>query len=388
MMNDTIEIKEQEQPELSLKELYDRQVAHGVFMRDLAQEKALNELDRLARAIAASKQYKKGKNPGLMSRLFGKKNSKEKGIKGIYLYGPVGRGKSCLMDLFYETVSIDKKKRVHFHEFMADVHDALHVYRQQGINSDRAIPILAEQLVKESNLLCFDELYVTDIADAMIVGRLFTEMFAVGLILVSTSNSSPRELYKDGIQRDRFVPFIEQIEKHMIVQPVTGKIDYRLERLRTHSVYFLPVGAETRAELDKIFDELTEHDHVEKKTITVKGHLLHIPKASSHVARFTFQQLCGQPKGASDYLSLARHYECIVLEGVPLFESDQADLAKRFILMVDAFYEKKVKLILSADGQPNELYKRGPLKAEFTRTTSRLLEMQSLEYIESTHHNA
>ncbi len=386
-MNDTVEPKETVETEISLKELYEQRVAQGQFMRDLAQEKALNELDKLAHEIGMTKQFKKGKGTGLVARLLGKGQTNERGIKGIYLYGPVGRGKSCLMDLFYEAVSIDKKKRIHFHEFMSDVHDALHVYRQQGINSDKAIPILAEQLVKESNLLCFDELYITDIADAMIVGRLFTEMFAAGLILVSTSNWAPKDLYKDGIQRDRFIPFIEQIQKHMIVQQIAGKIDYRLERLRTHSVYFTPVGAETRAELDKIFEELTEHDHVEKKTITVKGHLLHIPKASSHVARFTFQQLCGQPKGASDYLSLARHYECIVLEGVPVFESDQSDLVKRFILMVDAFYEKKVKLILSADAQPAELYKKGALKAEFARTASRLLEMQSLEYLESTHRN-
>lgn len=378
-------IPSEEKKDLSLKDVYNNKIVHENFMRDISQEEVIEEFSRLLEQIKSGSLPKVTKG-SLISKLFNVREVSRRKLKGVYLYGESGRGKSFLMDLFYNVAAVDKKRRCHFPEFMSDIHDALHVYRQKGIGSDKAIPILAEQLVKENRLLCLDDVYVSEIEDAMILGRLFSEMFDAGLVLVATANFKPEEQYRDGIQQDRFLPFVEQIKEHTKVCSLSGKIDYRIERLRTRPVYYTPVSAETRELLDGIFDDLTQYDAVEKKTLTVKGHLLHIPKASVRVARFTFQQLCGQPKGASDYLSLARHYECIVLEGVPIFESDHSDLVKRFILMVDAFYEKKVKLIISADASPEELYKKGRLKSEYSRTVKLLLEMQSIEYIETQHH--
>ncbi len=305
--------------------------------------------------------------------------------KGVYLYGGVGRGKSMLMDLFYEALPPSvAKARVHFHEFMIRVHDDLHRARQSGKTGngpDRALLDFADRIAAETRVLCFDEFHVTDIADAMILGRLFTALFDKGLAVVATSNWPPARLYEGGLQRDRFLPFITLVQERMNVVEVDDGTDYRLRALSADGVYFWPLGEHTRQRMDSVFSHLTDGAPVRAEELHVKGRVIPVPAAAKGVARFSFAQLCEQALGAEDYLKVATIYHTVFLENIPKLTYDRRNEAKRLMILIDALYDNGIKLIVSADAPPDQLYRGSDHAFEFQRTVSRLTEMQSPDYL-------
>lgn len=305
---------------------------------------------------------------------------------GLYIYGEVGRGKSMLMDLFFETVTIAGKRRVHFHEFMRDIHQEIHKWRQMpGRQAADPMPRLARHIAEDVWLLCLDELQILDIADAMIVGRLFQALLDNGVVIVATSNRPPDDLYKDGLQRERFLPFIELINQRFDVVEIAGGPDYRLNRLKGHPVYHAPLGPEAEAGLDYAFTLLSAGALEEEIVIQVLGHEVHVPRARDKVARFSFAELCDSPLGPADYLALASRFVAIIVSGVPPLSPDRRDAAKRFVTLVDALYDHRCILVCSAAAAPEELYRKGDGSFEFQRTVSRLIEMQSRDYLASSH---
>ena len=305
--------------------------------------------------------------------------------QGLYIFGEVGRGKSMLMDLFFENTAVPGKRRVHFHEFMRDIHAAIHAWRQAGSKGDDPIPTLVRDLAGNAWLLCLDELQITDIADAMIVGRLFQGLIDEGVVIVITSNRAPKDLYKDGLQRDRFLPFIGLIEGRLDLLELDSERDYRLGRKRGLQVYHAPLGSESEAQLDAAFKRLTEGAVPRPDVLTVHGRKLTVPVAAAGVARFKFSELCGTALGASDYLELATLYHTLILSGIPTLSPDNKDEARRFVTLVDALYEHKVTLICSAAAPPETLYPTGIGAFEFQRTVSRLMEMQAEDYVIREH---
>lgn len=305
--------------------------------------------------------------------------------QGLYIFGEVGRGKSMLMDLFFENTAVAGKRRIHFHEFMRDIHAAIHAWRQAGAKGDDPIPTLVRDLAANAWLLCLDELQITDIADAMIVGRLFQGLLEQGVVVVITSNRAPKDLYKDGLQRERFLPFIDLIGRRLDLLQLDSERDYRLGRKRGLQVYHAPLGAASEAQLDSAFARLTEGAVPRADELTVHGRKLVVPVAAAGVARFSFAQLCGTALGASDYLELATLYHTLILSGIPLLSPDNKDQARRFVTLVDALYEHKVTLICSAAAPPETLYPSGIGAFEFQRTVSRLMEMQAEDYVIRQH---
>lgn len=305
--------------------------------------------------------------------------------QGLYIFGEVGRGKSMLMDLFFENTAVAGKRRVHFHEFMRDIHAAIHAWRQAGAKGDDPIPTLVADLAANAWLLCLDELQVTDIADAMIVGRLFQGLLDAGVVVVITSNRPPSDLYKDGLQRDRFTPFIALIEKRLDLLQLDSERDYRLGRKKGLQVYHAPLGPDADARLDAAFARLTAGAVPRPDVLSVLGRKVMVPVAAAGVARFTFAGLCGAALGASDYLELATLYHTLILSGIPLLSPDNKDKARRFVTLVDALYEHKVTLICSAEAPPETLYPTGTGAFEFQRTVSRLMEMQAEDYVMRQH---
>jgi cell division protein ZapE len=299
---------------------------------------------------------------------------------GLYLVGDVGRGKSMLMDLFFAAADVKRKRRVHFHAFMQDVHTRIHTFKRARPNTDDPIPPLADALAAEAALLCFDEFQVNDIADAMILGRLFQALFARGVVVVATSNTAPDHLFEGQPGRDAFLPFIALIKQHLAVLVLDGQRDYRRARLRELATWHVPADARAGAALDRAFTELTGGAPARPERLVVMGRTLAVPRAAESVARFDFAQLCGQPLGAGDYLAIATHYEALVLDDIPRLGPDNHDEARRFINLVDALYEHRVKLIASAEAAPDQLYERGDGAAAFRRTASRLEEMQSADW--------
>lgn len=320
---------------------------------------------------------------------FGKRAPLEAPL-GLYIHGAVGRGKSMLMDLFFDGARVERKRRVHFHEFMQEAHELIHEWRQSNKVSKTAEPIrpTAARLADKNWLLCFDEFEVRDIADAMIVSRLFHAMFELGVVVVATSNRHPNDLYKDGLQRDLFLPFIAILQKRLRVLHLAEGRDYRLDRLKGMSVYHMPGGPEANRSLDLAFEDLTDGRPGKPERLEFRGREILVPKADGAVARFGFSDLCEAPLGPGDFLEIARRYRSILISDVPVMNSERRDAARRFITMIDTFYDNHVHLVLSADAPPQRLYAGDDWGFEFDRTISRLMEIQSADYIEAARTSA
>ncbi len=319
-------------------------------------------------------------------RMFGKKPEP---VRGLYLWGGVGRGKSMLMDLFFDSVDIRRKRRAHFHEFMLDVDARIRAERAKEAG-DPIAPVAAA-IADEARLLCFDEMVVKNMADAAIMSRLFTALLDAGVTVVTTSNRIPQDLYKDGLNRQLFVPFIDLICAKLDVMALNGPTDYRRDRLGNAQTWLTPNGAEATAALSQTFFRLTDYPptdaaHVPSEELDVgAGRSLHVPKSLKGVAVFSFKRLCGEARGAADYLAIARRYHSIFMVGIPILSAENSNEAARFVTLIDALYEYRVKLIVSADAVPDALYPTGEGRFEFDRTVSRLMEMQSEQYLALGH---
>ncbi len=362
------------------------QVADGRLAPDPAQEAcaaALQELHEALRRLAegGSARARKG---GWLARLglARRRAPASETPGGLYIHGAVGRGKSMLMDLFFAGAPVAAKRRVHFHAFMAEMHDRAHRLRRRAGDP---IPRLADAVAERAALLCFDEFQVDNIADAMILGRLFEALFARGVTVVATSNTAPGELYRNGLQRERFLPFIALLERRLRVLELDGEQDHRLARLKGRRVYHTPLGPAAAAELDRAFRDLTDEERGRPETLAVRGRTLAVPEAARGVARFRFDELCRRPLGAGDYLALAARFHTIVLAGVPALAPSDRNAARRFINLIDALYESRCNLVLSAETAPDRLYPEGLGADAFRRTTSRLIEMQAEDYIARRH---
>jgi cell division protein ZapE len=367
---------------------YSAAAAAGRIERDDAQLAVVDMMARLEERIA---QYRLARKSSSLGWLFASRERSLPPIKGLYIYGDVGRGKTMLMDLFFETSPVVRKRRVHFHEFMLDVHERIYAFRQGiklGEHQDEdPIKHVAEALAEQAWLLCFDEFHVTDIADAMILGRLFTQLFARGIVMVATSNVAPDELYKDGLNRALFVPFIQMLEEHMDVVRLSARTDFRLEKLAGMPVWYVPADAAADLALDNTWRRLTGGHDGAPAELPLKARSVHVPRAFMGVARFSFHDLCEEPLAAADYLRIAREYHTIILDHVPVMAYDNRNAAKRFIILIDTLYDINVKLIASAAAEPDALYRadEGFEAAEFKRTASRLIEMQSEVYLARPH---
>ena len=301
--------------------------------------------------------------------------------RGVYLWGPVGRGKSLLLDLFFEAAPMKKKRRVHFHEFMLARHAFLREARARGVGAEQLVAQAARAVAEEARLLCFDEVQVSDIADAMILGRLFERLFAENVVIVATSNRPPDELYKNGLNRQLFLPFIALIEQRLDLVHLDGPRDYRLERLMAAPVYYAPLGPAADEAMEHAWARLTHGAQAQSVTLDVSGRALRVEREAAGVARFTFDELCARPLGAADYLEIAERFHTVLLENIPRLSPAMREEAARFRILIDALYEAKVKLVASAETEPAALYPAGDQSFEFERTASRLMEMRSETYL-------
>jgi cell division protein ZapE len=350
----------------------------GELKPDADQQRAVERLDALAARLE--------RRPGLLSRLLGKA---EAGSRGVYMWGGVGRGKSMLMDLACAAMPVEPKRRVHFHEFMLEVHERLRVERAK--EEGDPIPAVAQAVADEARLLAFDEMVVNNPADAMILSRLFSQLLEEGVTVLTTSNRPPRDLYLGGLNRELFLPFISLLERDLDVVPLNGPVDYRLERLGGMPTWYVPNGPEATRALSEAFFRLTDYpvedrEKVPSEDIVVPGgRTLHVPKSLKGVAVFSFRRLCGEARGAADYLAIARRYHTVILVGIPVMGPEKRNEAARFVTLIDELCEHKVKLLAAADAAPEGLYPAGDGAFEFQRTVSRLVEMRSADYLAAGH---
>jgi cell division protein ZapE len=363
----------------------------GRIERDPAQ---LAVVDMLARLEARIVEYRLARKSSSLGWLFGGREKSQPQIKGLYVHGAVGRGKTMLMDFFFEASPVVRKRRTHFHEFMLDVHERIFAIRQKmklgEHGGEDPIRLVAVELAQEAWLLCFDEFHVTDIADAMILGRLFTQLFERGVVVVATSNVRPDALYKDGLNRALFVPFIHLLEEHMDVVQLDARTDFRLEKLAGQPVWYVPADKKADAALDDAWQRLAGGHSGTVQDLPLRGRSVHVPRAFMGVARFSFQDLCEQPLAAADYLRIAHEYHTVILDRIPVMTFDNRNAAKRFIILIDTLYDMNVKLIASAAAEPGALYRadEGFETQEFKRTASRLIEMRSQGYLARPHGTA
>jgi cell division protein ZapE len=354
----------------TLTEIYERRVAEGHLRADPAQHGVLGDLEAIRTWIEANA----GKRKGLLGGLFGKASAAP---KGLYLWGGVGRGKSMLMDLFVEAVDTPAKRRVHFHAFMQEVHHGMHEVRKRGVED--ALQPVAEAVIAQVRLLAFDEMQITDITDAMIVGRLFEKLFQAGVVIVTTSNRVPEDLYKDGLNRALFLPFIALLRDKMEVRHLESPNDYRQHRLEGAQVFFTPAGKAGPA-IDAIWRDLTGGAVGAELRLPVNGREVTLPRFASGVGRATFWDLCARPLGPADYLALAGAVRVLILEDIPQLSASNYNEAKRFVTLIDAMYEARVRMVCSAADVPERLYIEGAGSFEFERTASRLREMQAADW--------
>jgi cell division protein ZapE len=373
-------------PPASFLKTYQKLVASGAIEPDAAQREIAEAFADLDQRV---ERYRPLRRQRLLGRLFADKS--EGPPRGLYVHGEVGRGKTMLMDLFFQESPVRYKRRAHFHEFMAEVHERIYGFRQTisrgEIPDGDVIALTANAIFEQAWLLCFDEFHVTDIADAMILGRLFTRLFELGTVVVATSNVAPEDLYKGGLNRSLFLPFIAQIEEHMDVLRLDARTDFRLEKLAGVKMWLVPADASAAAALDKAWVKMTGNAPCRPRDISIKGRNLHVPCASHGVARFSFADICEQPLAASDYLRLARDYHTLMIDRIPVMNYSERNAAKRFITLIDTLYDNGVKLMASAEADPLSLYlaTEGVEVNEFKRTSSRLIEMGSESYLRLPH---
>ena len=365
---------------------YNALVDAGALERDPAQDLAVDRLQTLHDALL--------KNTSGRMRFFGGVRSVP---KGVYLWGGVGRGKTLLMDLFFNNTKIAKKRRVHFHEFMLETHERIAAWRAADDRTKRRhraysrkapddpMPPVAHDIAGDALVLCFDEFHVTDIADAMILGRLFDALFELGVVVVATSNRAPDDLYADGLNRQLFLPFIATLKQKLDVIELQAARDYRLAKLEQAPVYYQPLGPDADNAMDTAWTNMICGAHERPETITVKGRKLLAPRTARGAARFEFDALCGRPLGASDYLALVRRYGALFIDHIPIMGPEKRDQAKRFVTLIDTIYDTRTKLVCSADGEPDALYPAGDGAFEYERTASRLREMRSADYLAAAH---
>ncbi len=358
---------------------YRAKLSQGELSTDPAQAVAAERLQDLWAKLRGYDPPLQPEPSGFVGRLFRRRAVDEApaGPNGLYLVGEVGRGKSMLMDLFFAEAQVERKQRTHFHTFMQDVHARMFAWKRDNLGGEDPVPPLADAIASRAALLCFDEFQINDIVDAMILGRLFSALFDRGVVVVATSNTAPDDLFRGKPGRDAFLPFIALLKQRLDVLVLEGERDFRRHRLRGLRTWHVPVNARADAALDRAFTELSGGVAPKPERLAVLGRTLRVPLAAEGVARFDFAALCGQPLGPGDYLAIATHFQALVLDGIPRLSPNNYDEARRFITLVDALYEHRVKLVASAEAAPDELYERGEGARAFERTASRLEEMQS-----------
>ena len=369
----------------SVRQRYEHLSGNQALDRDPLQIRVAEELDRLISEIRTKRLAAKSSALGW---LFGKRREAREPVRGLYIHGGVGRGKTMLMDMFFELVPVRRKRRAHFNDFMADVHDRIQRHREalkQGETKEKdPVPPVARALADKAWVLCFDEFAVTDIADAMILSRLFSALFDHGVVVVATSNVAPDDLYKDGLNRGLFEPFIAVLNRNCEVLPLNGEKDYRQMKLSELPVYVTPLGETARQAMDAAWDAAVSGHEDAPRSIPVKGRQIRVPQANGRTARFSFDDLCAQPLAARDYLAIAEAFDTIFIDDIPVLRPDQRNEAKRLILLVDTLYDKGIRLFASAEAEPADLYPEGTGRErfEFERTASRLTEMRGKDWLQ------